>query len=207
MQVFTWLANLSFHLLPLWLQNVVVIDSESCQRWFPSFCIFAFHMKKTKSSLPKLESYKALNLFDSNQASIARVVTVALSPNLKASCCRPVATTAYSETPCVRAANSNRAFKLLPFDSTLTSLPLSDYGVKTFHYLLEHPSGVIASWDDKQRLSQTWTWTVTPNLNFAAWPTWTNLKKRHPAISRLVQGYPWITRTVTYPGMSQYQSG
>ena len=34
-----------------------------------------------------------------------------------------------------------------------------------------------------------------------------HLEKRHPAISRLIPGYPGITRTVTYPGISQYKSG
>ena len=38
MQVFTWLSNIAFHLRLFWLQTLVVIDSESCQRSFSSFC-------------------------------------------------------------------------------------------------------------------------------------------------------------------------
>ena len=37
MQVFTWLSNRAFHLLLIWLQILLVINSESCQRLFPSF--------------------------------------------------------------------------------------------------------------------------------------------------------------------------
>ena len=36
-QVSSWLWNIEFHLRPLWLQTLVAIDSESCQRSFPSF--------------------------------------------------------------------------------------------------------------------------------------------------------------------------
>ena len=35
--VTTWLSNIAFHLLPIWLQNLISIDSESCQTSFPSF--------------------------------------------------------------------------------------------------------------------------------------------------------------------------
>ena len=34
----TWLSNIALHLLQIWLQTVVSIDSESCQRLFSSFC-------------------------------------------------------------------------------------------------------------------------------------------------------------------------
>ena len=46
-------------------------------------------------------------------------------------------------------------------------------------------------------------WTV----KFKLWHDSDHLKKRHPAISRLISGYPGIIRTVTYPGISQYKSG
>ena len=36
--VTTWLSNIAFHLRPIWLQTLVEIDSELCQRSFPSFC-------------------------------------------------------------------------------------------------------------------------------------------------------------------------
>ena len=36
--VTTWLSNITFHLLPIGLQAVVAINSESCQTSFPSFC-------------------------------------------------------------------------------------------------------------------------------------------------------------------------
>ena len=36
--VTTWLSNIAFHLLPIWPQTLVAIDSESCQTLFPSFC-------------------------------------------------------------------------------------------------------------------------------------------------------------------------
>ena len=36
--VTTWLSNIAFHVLPIWLKNLVVIDSESCLTSFPSFC-------------------------------------------------------------------------------------------------------------------------------------------------------------------------
>ena len=32
-----------------------------------------------------------------------------------------------------------------------------------------------------------------------------HLEKRHPAISRLIPRYPWITQHVTYPGISLYK--
>ena len=35
--VTTWLSNIAFHLRPIWLQTLVVIDSESCLTSFPSF--------------------------------------------------------------------------------------------------------------------------------------------------------------------------
>ena len=31
-------SNIAFRLRPIWLQTLIVIDSESCQRLFPSFC-------------------------------------------------------------------------------------------------------------------------------------------------------------------------
>ena len=34
----TGLSNIAFHLQLLWLQTLVAINSESCQRLFPSFC-------------------------------------------------------------------------------------------------------------------------------------------------------------------------
>ena len=37
--VTTWLPNISFHLLPTWLQTLVAIDSESHLTLFPSFCM------------------------------------------------------------------------------------------------------------------------------------------------------------------------
>ena len=36
--VTTWLSNITFHLLPIWLQTLVVIDSESRLKSFPCFC-------------------------------------------------------------------------------------------------------------------------------------------------------------------------
>ena len=36
--VTTWLSNIAFHLRPIWLQTLVVIDSESHLTSFPSFC-------------------------------------------------------------------------------------------------------------------------------------------------------------------------
>ena len=39
------------------------------------------------------------------------------------------------------------------------------------------------------------------------WLQKTHLKKRHPAKSRLIPGYPRITRTVTNPGIPRYKSG
>ena len=33
-----WLSNIAFHLRPIWLQTLVVIDSESRLTSFPSFC-------------------------------------------------------------------------------------------------------------------------------------------------------------------------
>ena len=36
--VTTWLSNIAFHLRPIWLQTLVVIDSESRLTSFPSFC-------------------------------------------------------------------------------------------------------------------------------------------------------------------------
>ena len=43
MLVTTWLSNTTFHLQPIWQQNLVVIDSEieleSFQTLFPSFCM------------------------------------------------------------------------------------------------------------------------------------------------------------------------
>ena len=36
--VTTWLANITFHLQPIWLQTLVVIDSGSRLTSFPSFC-------------------------------------------------------------------------------------------------------------------------------------------------------------------------
>ena len=36
--VATWIPNIAFHLLPIWLQTLVVIDSESRLTLFPSFC-------------------------------------------------------------------------------------------------------------------------------------------------------------------------
>ena len=35
--VTTWLSNITFHLWPIWQQNLVVIDSESCQTSCPRF--------------------------------------------------------------------------------------------------------------------------------------------------------------------------
>ena len=37
--VTTWLSNIAFHLLPIWLQTLVAIDSELCQTLFQSFCV------------------------------------------------------------------------------------------------------------------------------------------------------------------------
>ena len=36
--VTTWFSNIAFHLLPIWLQTLVAIDSESRLTSFPSFC-------------------------------------------------------------------------------------------------------------------------------------------------------------------------
>ena len=36
--VTTWLSNITFHLLPIWLQTLVAIDSESYLTSFPRFC-------------------------------------------------------------------------------------------------------------------------------------------------------------------------
>ena len=36
--VTTWLSNITFHLLQIWLQTLVAIDSESRLTSFPSFC-------------------------------------------------------------------------------------------------------------------------------------------------------------------------
>ena len=36
--VTTWLSNITFHLQPIWLQTLVVIDSELHLTLFPSFC-------------------------------------------------------------------------------------------------------------------------------------------------------------------------
>ena len=36
--VTTWLSNIAFHLLQIWLQTLVAIDSESRQTSFQSFC-------------------------------------------------------------------------------------------------------------------------------------------------------------------------
>ena len=36
--VTAWLSNITFHLRPIWLQTLVVIDSESYQTSFPSIC-------------------------------------------------------------------------------------------------------------------------------------------------------------------------
>ena len=36
MQVSTWLSNTAFHFRPIWLQNLIAIDSESYQRSFQS---------------------------------------------------------------------------------------------------------------------------------------------------------------------------
>ena len=41
MLVTTWLSNITFHLLLIWLQTVIVIDSESRLTLFPSFCMQA----------------------------------------------------------------------------------------------------------------------------------------------------------------------
>ena len=38
MLVTAWLSNIAFHLGPIWLQTLVVIDSELCLTSFPSFC-------------------------------------------------------------------------------------------------------------------------------------------------------------------------
>ena len=37
--VTTLLSNIAFHLLPIWLQTLVAIDSESRLTSFPSFCV------------------------------------------------------------------------------------------------------------------------------------------------------------------------
>ena len=37
-QVSAWLSNITFHLQPIWLQTLVAIDSESCQRSLLSVC-------------------------------------------------------------------------------------------------------------------------------------------------------------------------
>ena len=37
--VTTWLSNIAFHLLPIWLQTLIAIDSESRLTLFPSFCV------------------------------------------------------------------------------------------------------------------------------------------------------------------------
>ena len=34
----TWLSNIAIHLLPIWLQTLVVVDAESRLTSFPSFC-------------------------------------------------------------------------------------------------------------------------------------------------------------------------
>ena len=34
----SWLSKIAFHLRPIWLQTLVVIDSESSLTSFPSFC-------------------------------------------------------------------------------------------------------------------------------------------------------------------------
>ena len=39
MQVPMWLSNIANHLWLIWLQTLVVIDSESCQTSFASFCV------------------------------------------------------------------------------------------------------------------------------------------------------------------------
>ena len=41
--VTTWLSNIAFHLLPIWLQTLAEINSESCQR----FKVFARHHPKS----------------------------------------------------------------------------------------------------------------------------------------------------------------
>ena len=38
MLVTTWLSNIAFHLLPIWLQTLVAINSESSLTSFPTFC-------------------------------------------------------------------------------------------------------------------------------------------------------------------------
>ena len=38
MQVFTLQSNIAFHLRLIWLRTLIVIDSEPCQRLFPTFC-------------------------------------------------------------------------------------------------------------------------------------------------------------------------
>ena len=44
---------------------------------------------------------------------------------------------------------------------------------------------------------------LSDRVHHAVWPS----GKRHPTISLLIPGYPRITRTVTYPRISQYKSG
>ena len=38
MLVSTWLLKIAFHLLQIWQQSLVAINSESCQIQLPSFC-------------------------------------------------------------------------------------------------------------------------------------------------------------------------
>ena len=49
-----WLSNITFHLQSIWLQDLVVVDSESCQTSFPSVCVppsVQFESEQTPSCL------------------------------------------------------------------------------------------------------------------------------------------------------------
>ena len=72
-----WLSNIAFHLRPIWLQTLVVIDSESRLTSFPSFCAppseVAVLFNSNLSRLPFLGQVVDLDLllctgFDSEHA-------------------------------------------------------------------------------------------------------------------------------------------
>ena len=62
----SWLSNIAFDLRLIWLRTLVAIDSESCQRSFPSFCAppseVAVLFDRNLSRLPFLGQFVDLDL-------------------------------------------------------------------------------------------------------------------------------------------------
>ena len=98
--VTTWLANIAFHLRPIWQQNLVAIDSESLQTSFQSFCrppsqvavLFdsnlsrrpflgqvAFHLRQLLQTLVAIDSESRHTLFQSVCAPPSEVAVLCYS--------------------------------------------------------------------------------------------------------------------------------